>query len=154
MKTLPANGILADVNLWLATVVEAHPHHVDAKNWWSQRVLRTGARVAFCRITQLGFLRLLTNASVMGKQRCTVPRAWQVYGQLAAQRLVTFAREPKRLDEVLTDFTKLGGSSRNFWTDAYLAAFARTGALTLATFDKGFDRFPDLELHLISARSS
>lgn len=147
---MPATAILADVNLWLASVVEAHPHHLAARTWWSKRVLRSGARVAFCRITQLGFLRLLTNENVMGKERCTVPRAWQIYGQLAAQRPVVFAREPKRLEEVLTDFTKFGGSSRNFWTDAYLAAFAQAGGFTFATFDQGFERFPNLELSLIS----
>ena len=33
------------------------------------------------------------------------------------------------------------GSSSGFWSDAYLAAFARAGRHRFATFDRGFRRF-------------
>jgi predicted nucleic acid-binding protein len=39
----------------------------------------------------------------------------------------------------------------NFWTDAYLAAFARSAGLRLVTFDRGFARFSGLEVLLLAS---
>lgn len=36
------------------------------------------------------------------------------------------------------------------WTDAYLAAYARAGGLTVVTFDRGFRQFPDLSCELLA----
>jgi len=50
---------LPDVNVWIALAADQHIHHNVAKRWF------TGIQddqVLFCRITQLGFLRLLTNS--------------------------------------------------------------------------------------------
>ena len=104
----------------------------------------------FCRITQLGLLRLLCNETVMGSQRQTAQQAYASYNQLLAQSIIDFAPEPNGLEARLLAYCELGRSSKNFWTDAYLAAFASAGAMSLATFDRGFQRFPDLELQLLS----
>ncbi|MCH7666204.1 MAG: PIN domain-containing protein [Acidobacteria bacterium] len=137
---------LADVNVWLATIVEDHPHHTTAIRWWQESLLPEEGRVAFCRITQLGFLRLLTNERVMGKQRKTIEGAWSIYERALAAKPVVFASEPERTESFLVEHCRLGGSSRKFWTDGYLAAFARAGSLGLVTFDRDFERFPALEL--------
>jgi toxin-antitoxin system PIN domain toxin len=146
---LTARSILADANLWLATIVTQHPHHQSAQKWWKKEVLPSGSQVAFCRLTQLGLLRLLTNNRVMGNQRRDCAQAWTDYLQLLKQRPVVYKKEPKNLDGILAGHCKLGGSSPNFWTDAYLAAFAKAGGLTFVTFDKGFKRFPKLKLELL-----
>ena len=146
---LSARSILADVNVWIATMVAEHPHHRSAKSWWQHEVLPSGDVVAFCRHTQLGLLRLLTNEKVMGDQRRTHLQAWGDYLQLLSQNLVIYREEPEGVGDVLEALCKLGGSSPNFWTDAYLAAFAKAGDLTFVTFDKGFKRFPRLKLDLL-----
>jgi hypothetical protein len=146
---LSARSILADVNLWLATLVAEHSHHKSAKNWWSREVLTSGSEVAFCRVTQLGFLRLLTNEKVMGDNRRTHMEAWQDYLQLLSQKPVIYREEPKGAEGVLASLCKLEGSSPNFWTDAYLAAFAKAGDSSFVTFDQGFKRFPGLRLELL-----
>jgi predicted nucleic acid-binding protein len=55
---LPSSADLLDANVWLALAAEAHVHHETATHYWEAAAAPT---VAFCRITQMAFLRLLTN---------------------------------------------------------------------------------------------
>jgi predicted nucleic acid-binding protein len=55
-----------DVNVWLAFAVDGHPHHKAALKAWGEL-----KRPTFCRITQLGLLRLLCNRQVMGNDVAT-----------------------------------------------------------------------------------
>ena len=55
---------LPDVNRWIALAAEGHVHHVPAREWFAAQPV---ASVAFCRITQMGLLRLLTNSKCNGK---------------------------------------------------------------------------------------
>ena len=57
---------LPDVNVWIALAAEGHIHHVPAREWFAAQ---PDASVAFCRITQMGLLRLLTNPNVMGRAK-------------------------------------------------------------------------------------
>jgi toxin-antitoxin system PIN domain toxin len=147
---LSGRYILADVNLWLATLVEEHDHHSLAVDWWRDEALSSGARVAFCRITQLGLLRLVTNETVMGKKKRSIDQAWQDYEQLLSQEPIIYVDEPEGVESLMKDLCAMVESSRNFWTDAYLSAFAIAIGFSFATFDKGFRRFPGLELTLLS----
>jgi len=141
--------VLADVNVWLATLVEQHPHHEPAVRWWREEILPEDRRVVFCRMTQLGLLRLLCNESVMGRQRKTSEEAWRIYDQVLSTRPVVFADEPAGTEERLAEYGRGGGSSGGFWSDAYLAAFARSAGLGFATFDRGFRRYEGLALTLL-----
>ena len=142
--------ILADVNLWLATLVTEHSHHRAATRWWRDDVVPAGHRPGFCRLTQLGVLRLLSNERVMGPRRLDHSRAWDVVARVTAQRGVSFLPEPPGIDEHLAGACRGGRFSTGFWTDAYLAAFARAGRYRLATFDRGFRRFEGLDLILLA----
>ena len=141
--------ILADVNVWLATLVAGHPHHEAAARWWRKTVLPSGGRVAFCRLTQLGLLRLLSNERVMGRRRLNHRLAWNAVTGTIAQPQVEFLSEPEGIDRELADLCRRQGSSPGFWSDAYLAAFARAGRHRLATFDRDFGRFAGLDLQLL-----
>jgi uncharacterized protein len=145
-----ARYILADVNVWLASIVEGHPHHDVATSWWRSEVVPSARHVVFCRLTQLGLLRLLTNERVMGRERKTIRDAWRIYEEMVAQDYVMFTDEPVGTESILGEHCALGGSSRKFWTDGYLAAFAKAGALELVTFDRDFQRYPGLQLVLLS----
>jgi toxin-antitoxin system PIN domain toxin len=147
---LSGRSILADVNVWLATVLEPHPHHQAVVRWWRDAVLPSGDRVALCRITQLGLVRLLTNEQVMGKERQTNAQAWEVQKRLLSQTPVFFADEPEGVETTLEELANQTGSSPGFWSDAYLAAFARAAGWSLVSFDRGFRRFPELALDLLS----
>jgi predicted nucleic acid-binding protein len=56
---------LLDVNVWIALAAERHTHHRVARHWFSNL---QDEKLAFCRLTQLGFLRLLTNKHVMQEE--------------------------------------------------------------------------------------
>jgi predicted nucleic acid-binding protein len=54
--------LFPDVNVWLALTYGRHIHHATAARWLDGL---TDASLYFCRFTQLGLLRLLTNEQVM-----------------------------------------------------------------------------------------
>jgi predicted nucleic acid-binding protein len=54
---------LPDVNVWIALAAERHTLHRKARQWF--RSLKD-ERLEFCRLTRLGFLRLLTNKRAAG----------------------------------------------------------------------------------------
>ncbi len=56
---------LHDVNVWIALAGERHTHNLVARNWFSNL---HDEKLFFCRLTQLGFLRLLTNKHVMQEE--------------------------------------------------------------------------------------
>jgi uncharacterized protein len=89
---------LPDVNVWMALVAEGHVHHRASRAWLT---VQADASVAFCRITQMGLLRLLTNSRVMGGAPRTIGQAWETFDQLRADRKIVFANEP--------DFSNLRG---------------------------------------------
>jgi hypothetical protein len=64
---------LPDVNLWIGLTSNRHVHHAQAKAWLEGL---GDERIAFCRITELGLLRLLTNQHVMGEDVLAPPAAW------------------------------------------------------------------------------
>ncbi len=123
---------LPDVNVWIALVAERHVHHGGARNWF--KGVR-GEGIAFCRITQLGFLRLVTNRHVMQEEALAPDGAWEAYRLLRRDQGIGYLREPPGLPEAWPEFTPGQTGSPNLWTDAYLSAFAGAGRLTLVTFD-------------------
>ena len=152
--TSTAKSILADVNVWLAVLVAEHPHHDAATQWWRTIVIPDRCQVAFCRLTQLGLLRLLSSERVMGPSRMDHLQAWEAVRAVVAQEHVSVRDEPPGMEQRLAGFCVRRGSSPGFWTDAYLAAFALAGGHRFATFDRGFRRFEGLDLILLADRDT
>jgi uncharacterized protein len=137
---------LADVNVWLALTHVVHQHHSLAKEWFSESA---DDQVVFCRTTQSGLLRLLTNQRVMGADVFTAEDAWDVYDDFFKTGKVRFAEEPPGLERAGRQATQPLQTGPNFWTDAYLAAFAITAGYTVVTFDQGFKRHKSVGLRLL-----
>jgi len=140
---------LADSNIWLALVLSAHEHHSRVSEWF---VDQGPKEVAFCRMTQISFLRLLTTRAVLstyGNPPLTNEQASALYDGLLRDPRVSFASEPSALDEYWSSLTNLPSSSPKLWMDAYLAAFAISGRHQLVTIDAGFTQFRDLNLVLL-----
>ena len=57
---------LLDINTWIALSVETHPQHAAARHWYAEAELVHGDLV-FCRQTEIGFVRLITQQAVMGQ---------------------------------------------------------------------------------------
>jgi toxin-antitoxin system PIN domain toxin len=128
-----------DLNVWVALTYRGHQQHRVAASWFDRlRVEVTG----FCRVTQIGFLRLLTRPVVMGDEVRTQQEAWDAYDLLASDARVVFypERDP---DAVESEFRALTATTRfapQQWLDAYLAAFARAEGLVLVTFDRALSK--------------
>jgi uncharacterized protein len=84
-----------DINLWLAIAAPEHVHAAIAKAWWEKE---TGS-IAFCRLTQLGFLRLMTAAAVMDGKPLSMTEAWRVYDRMYDDDRVMFVAEPPEVDK-------------------------------------------------------
>jgi toxin-antitoxin system PIN domain toxin len=137
---------LTDVNTWLALAAPGHVHHLTARRWFES--LGEGEAV-FCRITQMGLLRLLTQASVMKTDVLSPEQAWRLYRQLRRDWRVAFAAEPAGLESVWIELMSTVPSGSRTWTDAYLAAFAIECSYMMATFDRGFEKWKSLSLRLL-----
>jgi uncharacterized protein len=126
---------LPDVNVWIALAADAHLHHPVAKEWFLTCDFEVAA---FCRVTQMSFLRLVTNRNVMSDEALTVDQAWTAYRRLRGGRKIVYRSEPPTMQEDWSAFVRKHPAGRNVWTDAYLSAFATLGGMTVVTFDRAF----------------
>ena len=123
-----------DINLWLALNAADHAHTKAALEWYYS--IKDDDVLYFCRITQLGLLRLLTTKSVMGLDTHSQHAAWMIYRTWHEEAGARFMNEPAGIDTLLGASANSPLSSPKSWNDAYLAAFAEAAGLTLVTFDR------------------
>jgi predicted nucleic acid-binding protein len=97
----------------------------------------------------MGFLRLITNSRVMELNVVNSEQAWQVLGALLEDDRIRYVAEPPGLEDFWKAQTLSHKVGSNFWTDAYLAAFAAAGDHVLVTFDRGFAQRKDVSVHLL-----
>jgi toxin-antitoxin system PIN domain toxin len=126
---------LADVNVWVAIAHEAHMHHELAREWFHQL---DRDQVWFCRFTQMGLLRLLTNYKVMGDRACTQRGAWEIVDEFNRNGRVQYLDEPPEVTATFRGLTQRNLRGNSSWSDAYIGAVAQRSGLTVATFDRDF----------------
>jgi uncharacterized protein len=137
---------LVDVGVWLAAVWGRHVHHQIAADWFG----REAGDIVFCRVTQMGLLRLLSNPAIMGDDAIDRSEAWRVYDQLWADERVLWADEPTELGAVWRAISARNDKSYKLWTDDYLAAFAQACDATLTTLDRKMPaRYPSVHVDLL-----
>jgi toxin-antitoxin system PIN domain toxin len=136
---------LLDVNVWLALAHPAHTHHKAAKTYWSE----TQVQLAFCRTSMQGFLRRVTQSSVMGAAVHTPREAWSIYEAHMSGGRTVFLNEPATLEDQVRSYTTRPTFNLKDWKDAWLASFAVTAMCRLVSFDGGFTQYDGLDfLHL------
>jgi toxin-antitoxin system PIN domain toxin len=134
-----------DINVWIALIVAEHIHHEAAADWYRGAEWTT---LIFSRITQMGFLRLLTNGHVMGKQAASARGAWTIMDQLFTNPGIRFAPDPQGIEKVWRSLTTAQSGS-SLWTGAWLAAFAISTGYTLVTLDPGLSKYSGLTLKIL-----
>lgn len=134
MPGFTTSFLFPDINVWIALTYDGHVHHVIARNWFA--TIDRDARLFFCRFTQLGLLRLLTAAAVMGDDGLNQEEAWTAYDRWLQDGRVDFMDEPAGLESRFRTLTRLRQAASKDWADSYLAAFAAVSHLTLVTFDR------------------
>ena len=130
MKSL----IFPDVNVWLALVYEKHVHNEVVVAWYGS--LSAPTTFVFCRHTQMGLFRLLSTESVMRQDTMNQAQCWEAYDPWISSGLAFMAQEPSGLEAEMRAQTSHKTASPKVWADAYLAAFAEAGSLTLVTMDR------------------
>jgi hypothetical protein len=86
---------LPDVNVWLALTVGEHTHNAAAREW----IDTVDGAIVFCRITQMGLLRLLRNPHVMGPDVLTSTRAWDMFDAFLTDSRISHIGEPPGLED-------------------------------------------------------
>jgi toxin-antitoxin system PIN domain toxin len=123
-----------DVSVWTALSDGGHEHHAIATKWFSR--LEVNDRAFFCRITQMGLLRMLTNRAVMGDEMLTEKAAWKVFDAWIQDARVEYIEEPSTLEVHFRAASSRSSASHARWTDDYLVAFAHASGLRFVTLDK------------------
>jgi len=135
---------LLDVNVWTAALWGHHEHHRIAQKWLSEH---EDEELAFCRVTELGVLRLLTNPAVTGKDVRTRRQAWDLLLDLQQDPRIRFLQEPQGLAPISITLSKRDDHSHKLWTDDYLAAFAQAAHADLVTLDRSMHgRYPSVNV--------
>ena len=137
---------LPDVNVWVALSSAEHQFHQSAEKYWKAMAQ---PRLAFCRVTSLGLVRVTSQRHTLGGAQLTTMEAWANYMAWRELSGIDFLHEPSGVEQRMQDWVSAGLVTANNWTDLYLAAFAWAGSLRLVTFDQAFARMPDLELLLL-----
>jgi toxin-antitoxin system PIN domain toxin len=125
-----------DVNVWLALASEEHTHRSAALGWWRPN----DGPIAFCRISQMGLLRLLTTAAVMNNRPLSMREAWKVYDGFFGDERVEFLTEPPAVERTFRKYSFGAHASPKLWADAYLTAFASECGGSIVTFDRSLAR--------------
>ncbi len=134
---------LLDVNVWLAAAWARHRHHGVAKRWLDQEE----DELAFCRVTQMVLLRLVTNPAVTGRDVLSRRQAWDLVERLTADPRARFLSEPEGLVPLWVTFSKRDDRNHLLWADDYLAAFAQAANAELVTLDRVFrTRYPAVRI--------
>ncbi|HEY5040975.1 MAG TPA: TA system VapC family ribonuclease toxin [Verrucomicrobiae bacterium] len=115
---------LLDVNVLLAAIWNEHPHHQRAFEWIK------GKNVAVCPISELGFIRISTNAK--SSFNAPMEKTRELLKRFLSERnaaripadLPALESNPQKSDEV---------------TDSYLAELAARHDMKLATMDGGIN---------------
>jgi uncharacterized protein len=121
-----------DINVWLAIASPEHIHSAIARRWWQEEE----GTIAFCRLTQLGFLRLVTTAAAMDGKPLTVAEAWKVHDRLYDDDRVTFVPEVPEVEQRFREKASGKSASPKLWADAWLLAVAQAAEGKLVTFDR------------------
>jgi|ERR1700733_5471615 toxin-antitoxin system PIN domain toxin len=136
MTRFSKSFLFPDLNVWIALTYSKHVHYEIARRWFV--ALPNDAHLCFCRFTQIGFLRLVTTAAVMGDEVLDQAAAWNLYDDWLNQGGASCVDEPSAVERVFRSLTRSNNIAPKDWADAYLAAFAIASEMQLVTFDRAF----------------
>ena len=130
LKKKASSSLLLDVNVLLALAWPTHQFHAAA----TRRLEASAQRWATCALTQLGFIRLSSNPSVI-PNAVSPAEAAALLAEMVRDRLhVYFGSLPSPVERgLLGSFGAILGPGQV--TDAYLLALARRRRATFVTFD-------------------
>jgi uncharacterized protein len=123
---------LLDINVLTALLWPTHEHHDVAHRWFGGRA---GAPWATCAVTQLGFVRIVSNPA-FSRDALSPTEALALLGENLTHPAHEFWAASHQVPVALKGIeARLQGHKQ--LTDAYLLALADRRRGALATFDRG-----------------
>ncbi|PYS53385.1 MAG: VapC toxin family PIN domain ribonuclease [Acidobacteria bacterium] len=123
---------LLDLSVFIALAWPAHEHHVPARAWF---LSRSRSKWATCPITQLGFIRLLSNPA-FSPDALSVGEAFGLLMKNVSEPSHEFWPDALPVARALKPLMgKIIGHRQ--MTDAYLLSLAIRHKARLVTFDRG-----------------
>jgi uncharacterized protein len=123
---------LLDINILTALLWPAHEHHEVAHGWFGGRA---DAPWATCSLTQLGFVRIVSNPA-FSRDALAPPEALALLGENLAHPGHEFWADSLQVPTAVKEMeARLRGYKQ--LADAYLLALAQRRKGVLATFDRG-----------------
>jgi uncharacterized protein len=123
---------LLDINILTALLWPTHEHHDVAHRWFGGRA---NAPWATCSLTQLGFVRIVSNPA-FSRDALSPGEALALLGENVAHPAHEFWTDRLQVPPAVKGIeTRLQGHKQV--TDAYLLALAHQRKGVLATFDRG-----------------
>ena len=123
---------LLDLNVLTALLWPAHEHHEVAHRWFHAR---GSARWATCPLTQLGFVRIVSNPA-FSRDALSPLDATTLLGDNLSHAAHEFWADGLQLPAAIKS-VESGLRGHKQVTDAYLLALAERNKGVLATFDRG-----------------
>ncbi len=122
---------LFDVNVLIALLDQAHPHHVDATDWFKANIKDGWAS---CPITQNGCVRIMSQSAYPGSRppSAVIERLRDAQAHSAHE---FWPDGVSLLDAGVVDASRIHGARQI--TDTYLLALAVKRGGRLITFDEG-----------------
>jgi uncharacterized protein len=137
---------LPDVNVWIALSWGLHAHHEAATEWFTR--VSADDRIYFCRVSQMGMLRLLTNSAVLSRSAVSTIEAWAIFDEWVIRGGVEMLDEPANVEREFRRDSRLHSGKGSHWTDSYLLSIASQYNLRLVTLDAALaKRSGGLQLH-------
>ena len=135
---------IVDANVLLYAVNAASPQHAAAKAWLDD-ALSGAERLGLPWLSLLAFLRIATHPSVFPRP-LSVVQALEVIDVWCRAPNVVHPEPGRGFAVTFADTMRSGSAPGNLANDAFLAALAAQHAAAVATFDRDFARFPDVEV--------
>ena len=123
---------LLDLNILTALLWPVHEHHDAAHRWFRGRA---DARWATCSLTQLGFVRIVSNPA-FSRDALSPAAAAMLLAENLAHPAHEFWAESLQVPAAIKGMES-GLHGYKQLTDAYLLALANRRKSVLATFDRG-----------------
>lgn len=134
--------ILPDLNLLVYAYNTDAPDHGKARDWW-EATLSAPRSVALPWIVSLGFLRLMTNRSVLLDPMSPEVALGHIRSWLDRPQVMVLEPGPRHLD-LVQELAETAGKAGDLTTDIHLAALAIEHGAELHTTDSDFKLFPGL----------
>lgn len=136
--------ILLDANVLIYAFRRDSPYHQNCHAWLG-RALSGRRKVATTSVVELALVRIMTHPGI-GEARAPAAEVFRFLSALKAQPLLTTIEPGTRHLALFAELCENLGLGGNDVNDAFLAALALESGATLATVDRGFRRFPGLQV--------